>query len=148
VSDDLVQGVDQKICERQRFTSSEISREFPRISRTFFYEIITVKLGYHKLCARWLLKMLTGAHKTQRMASAFTFLERYHKDSNEFLNHIIQVTGDETWVLFVNVEIKKQSKQVEIVQTNIFQKADDNCFLGQERSADDGIHATRDHNNV
>jgi hypothetical protein len=26
------------------------------------------------------------------------------------------------------------------------QKADGNCFLGQERSADGGIHATRDHN--
>jgi hypothetical protein len=26
----------------------------------------------------------------------FDFLERYHKDGNEFLNHIVQVTGDET----------------------------------------------------
>jgi hypothetical protein len=35
------------------------------------------------------------------------------------------------------------------VETNIVcQKADDNCFLGQEMSADGGIHATRDHNNV
>jgi transposase len=29
VSDDLVQSVDQKICERQRFASSEVSCEFP-----------------------------------------------------------------------------------------------------------------------
>jgi hypothetical protein len=28
------------------------------------------------------------------------------------------------------------------------QKADGNCFLGQVRSADGGIHATRDHNNT
>jgi hypothetical protein len=28
------------------------------------------------------------------------------------------------------------------------QKADGNCFLGQERSAGGGIHVTRDHNNV
>jgi hypothetical protein len=28
------------------------------------------------------------------------------------------------------------------------QKADGNCFLGQERSADDRIYATRDHSNV
>jgi hypothetical protein len=27
-------------------------------------------------------------------------------------------------------------------------KADGNCFLGEERSADGGIHATNDHNNV
>jgi hypothetical protein len=43
------------------------------------------------------------------MASALTFLERYHKDGDEFLNHI--VTGDETWVSFVHVETKEQSKQ-------------------------------------
>jgi hypothetical protein len=36
--------------------------------------------------------MFTGAHKMQRIASALTFLEQYHKDGNEFLNHI--VTGD------------------------------------------------------
>jgi hypothetical protein len=48
--------------------------------------------------------MLTGAHKTQKMALAFVdFLERYHKDDNEFLNDIVRVTGDETWVSFVNV---------------------------------------------
>jgi hypothetical protein len=40
VSDDLVQGVDRKICERRRFTISEISYEFPQISRTDLYEII------------------------------------------------------------------------------------------------------------
>jgi hypothetical protein len=51
------------------------------------------------------------AHKTQRMTSALTFFERYHKDGDEFLSHIIQVTGDGTWVSFVNVENKEQSKQ-------------------------------------
>jgi hypothetical protein len=39
------------------------------------------------------------------------FLERYHKDGDEFLSHIIRVTGDEIWVSFVNVEIKEQPKQ-------------------------------------
>jgi hypothetical protein len=57
------------------------------------------------------MKMLTGEHKTQRMASVLTFLERYHKDCDEFLNHIVRVTGDETWVSFVNGETEKQSKQ-------------------------------------
>jgi hypothetical protein len=39
------------------------------------------------------------------------FLERYHKDGDEFLNHIVRVTGDETRVSFVNAESKEQSKQ-------------------------------------
>jgi hypothetical protein len=56
--------------------------------------------------------MLTGAHKTERMASfGFDFLERCHRDGDEFLNHIVRVIGDETWVSFVNAETKKQSKQ-------------------------------------
>jgi hypothetical protein len=38
----------------------------------------------------------------------FYFLERYHKDGDEFLSHIL--TGDETWVSFVNVETKEHSK--------------------------------------
>jgi hypothetical protein len=46
----------------------------------------------------------------QRMASTLTFLQQYHKDCNEFLNHI-QVTGDEACLTFVNVETKEQSKQ-------------------------------------
>jgi hypothetical protein len=101
--------------------------------------------------------MLTGAHKTQRMASALSFLERYHKDSDEFLNHIVGVTGDESSVSFVNVETKEQSKRwmhthspnkpKKFKQTSACQKADGNCFLRHERSADGGIHATRDHSN-
>jgi hypothetical protein len=55
--------------------------------------------------------MLTGAHKTQRMASAMTFLEQYHKDCNVFLDHIVRVTGDVICVSFFNVETKEQSKQ-------------------------------------
>jgi hypothetical protein len=45
------------------------------------------------------------------MASDLTFIELYHKYGDEFLNHIIRVTGDETLVSFVNVETKEQSKQ-------------------------------------
>jgi hypothetical protein len=45
------------------------------------------------------------------MASSLTFLEQYHKNGDEFLNHIVRVTGDETWVSFVNVETKEHSKQ-------------------------------------
>jgi hypothetical protein len=40
--------------------------------------------------------MLTGVQKTERMASAFTFLERYQKDGDEFLNYIVTVTSNET----------------------------------------------------
>jgi hypothetical protein len=53
--------------------------------------------------------MRMGAHEMQRMASPFIFLQRYHKDGDEFFNHT--VTGDETWDSFVNVETKEWPKQ-------------------------------------
>jgi hypothetical protein len=56
------------------------------------------------------------------------------------------------------VETKEQSKQwmhahlpnklKKFKQMSACQKAGGSCFLGQERSADDEIHATSDHNNV
>jgi hypothetical protein len=45
------------------------------------------------------------------VASSLTFLERYHKDGDEILNHIVRVTDDVTWVSFVNAETKEQPKQ-------------------------------------
>jgi hypothetical protein len=70
VSDNLVQSIHQKICERRCFTISELLCEFPQISCTVLYEITTVRLSYHKFCARWVPKMLMGMHEMQRMALA------------------------------------------------------------------------------
>jgi hypothetical protein len=80
----------KKTGERRCFTVGELSCEFPQISCNVVYEINTVRLGYHKFCTRWFPKMLTGVHKTPGMASALTFLERYHKDGDEFHNHIYE----------------------------------------------------------
>jgi hypothetical protein len=79
--------------------------EFPALFSTSF---ITVR---RKFCARGVPKMLTGAHKLQRMASALTFFEWCHKDGNEIFSHIMIITGNKTWASFVNVETKEQSKQ-------------------------------------
>jgi hypothetical protein len=40
VSDDLVQSMDQQICDRQCFPISEFPCEFPQISRTVLYKNI------------------------------------------------------------------------------------------------------------
>jgi hypothetical protein len=52
VNNNLVQSVNQKICERRHFTISELSCQCPQISHTLLYEIIIVILGYHKFHAR------------------------------------------------------------------------------------------------
>jgi hypothetical protein len=51
-----------------------------------------------------------GCTRDAENVLGFEFLDRYHKDGDEFLSHIIKVTGDETWVSFVNVEIKQSKK--------------------------------------
>jgi hypothetical protein len=89
----------------------KLSYEFSQVSHTLLCEIMT-RLGYHyKFCGRWVPKMLMGVHKTQRIDLALTFLERYHKDGNEFLRHTVWGTGYETLVSLVNVETKEQLKQ-------------------------------------
>jgi hypothetical protein len=40
------------------------------------YGIVTVRLGYHRFCAKYVRKMLMGLHKTQRMASDFVDIFR------------------------------------------------------------------------
>ncbi|KAF8766643.1 Bromodomain-containing protein 8 [Argiope bruennichi] len=80
----------------------------PKISKTLLYEIVAARLGYRKFCARWVPKILTDHHKSQRMASALDFLSRYEDEGEPLLNRI--VTGDETWIKYVNPETKEQSK--------------------------------------
>jgi hypothetical protein len=72
VSDDLVQSVDQKLYERWRLQFQKFGVNFYKFHAVFHCEMITVMLGCHKFCARWVPKMLMGV---QRMASALTFLD-------------------------------------------------------------------------
>ncbi|XP_067127515.1 histone-lysine N-methyltransferase SETMAR-like [Centruroides vittatus] len=109
IIDDLIEEVDCRVKENRRFTISSLSKEFPAVSRSVLYEIVTGRLNYRKLCSRWVPKMLTEEHKTKRLASALTFLERYSDEGDDFLSRI--VTGDETWVAYVTPESKQQSME-------------------------------------
>jgi hypothetical protein len=52
-----------------------------------------------------------GCAQNAEKVFGFDILERYHNDGDEFINHIVRVTGEETWISFVNVGTKEQSKQ-------------------------------------
>ncbi|GBN62345.1 hypothetical protein AVEN_208787-1 [Araneus ventricosus] len=65
VSDGLVAKVNEKIRENRLFTIRMLFDEFPQISKTVLYEIVTNRLNYRKLCSRWVPEMLTGVHKTK-----------------------------------------------------------------------------------
>ncbi|KAJ4432797.1 hypothetical protein ANN_21436 [Periplaneta americana] len=105
INDDPVELVRQFIMENRRFTITELSSHFPKISRSLLHEIVTKHLLFKKVCARRVPKNLTPEHKMQRLGAALTFLQRYHDDGDEFLDRII--TGDETWISHFTPETKR-----------------------------------------
>jgi len=63
VNDDLVRKVNERVRNDRRFTISDLSLHFPQTSRTLLYDIVSSHLGYRKVFARWVPKMLTEEHK-------------------------------------------------------------------------------------
>ncbi|GFY25211.1 histone-lysine N-methyltransferase SETMAR [Trichonephila clavipes] len=108
ITDDLVNAVDEKIREDRRFTISTLALEFPNVGRTTLHKVVSEKLKFIKLCARWVPRLLTEEHKLERMACALVFLDRY-KEGDQFLERI--VIGDETWVSHITPESKRQSME-------------------------------------
>ena len=82
LNDDLVRKVNERVRDNRRFTISDLSLYFTEISRTLLNDTVSSHLGYRKVCARWVPKMLTEEHKKQRVACALTFLMRYHKEGD------------------------------------------------------------------
>jgi hypothetical protein len=102
-----------------------------------------------------------NAHSSTQNAESgfsFSFFIAVPKDGNEFLIRSIQVTGDETWVSFVNVETKEQTKQwtrthspnemKKFVAFLPVRKLMANVFWDRKGVLIVGIHATRHQNNV
>jgi hypothetical protein len=55
MTDELEQHVEKLVHKWCQFTTSDLSLEFPEVSRMVLYEIVTKKLGYHKFRAKWVL---------------------------------------------------------------------------------------------
>jgi hypothetical protein len=83
VGDDLVET------ERWHFTISELSHEFSLISRTVLYETITVGARLSQVFHKMGSENAHGCTHSTDNDFGFDFLERYHKDDDEFLNHIV-----------------------------------------------------------
>jgi hypothetical protein len=65
------------------------------------------ELGYRKLCACWVPKILTNEHKTKWMGSTLKFLTCHAQEGDGFLDS--NEAGDETWVFHRTPESKQQS---------------------------------------
>ena len=66
-------------------------------------------LGFRKVCARWVLRMLSDEMKAEKVRISRELLERFEKEGENFLKKII--TGDETWVHHYDPENKRQSME-------------------------------------
>ncbi|GFW12635.1 histone-lysine N-methyltransferase SETMAR [Trichonephila clavipes] len=100
-----MQAVETKIRENMRFTVTTLSLEFPDVSRSVLYKIVTENLNFKKLCSRWVPRLLTAEHKEKRFAISLDFLIRCEEEGDDMLSRI--VTGDETWVSHITPESKQ-----------------------------------------
>jgi hypothetical protein len=75
ISDNLLQETEGEIRANRRVTIRELHHINPEVSKTTILEAVSEKLGYRKLCASWVPKMLTDDHKTKRMGSALGYIE-------------------------------------------------------------------------
>ena len=78
VNEDLVRAVEEKMWENRRFAITSLSLHFPQIPWSLLHEIVSDKLKFRKLCARWVPKMLTEEHRLKRQASALDFSDTIH----------------------------------------------------------------------
>ena len=100
--------VDQWIRENGRVKQIDISIEIG-ISQERVHHIITNLLGYRKVSARWVPRMLTPQIKLQRVQICRELLAKFDEDGEDFLRQI--VTGGESWVHHYDPESKQQSKE-------------------------------------
>ncbi|GFY30222.1 histone-lysine N-methyltransferase SETMAR [Trichonephila clavipes] len=121
ITDDLIQAVETKIRENRRFTIATLSLEFPEVSRSVVYEIVTKDLNFKKLCYRWVARILTAEHEEKRFAISLDVLIRYEEEWDDMLSR--NITGNETWVSHIIPESKQQSMELRHTSSPVKVKA-------------------------
>lgn len=102
---DLIKNLLQ---EDRRKTVSELSSE-SGLSTFTVHKILRDNLGYSKLSARWIPRILSDEHKVQRLIFARDFVRQEFRLGKAFTERI--VTMDETWVRYYVPEMKSQSSE-------------------------------------
>ena len=99
--------VEQLIMNERRITVSEIAYQCD-ISIGSAHEIIK-SLGFHKLSARWVPRLLTSEMKQKRLNASHENLKMMNDRNSNFFERLITV--DEAWFHQFEIETKGQSKQ-------------------------------------
>ncbi|GFR86761.1 histone-lysine n-methyltransferase setmar-like protein [Elysia marginata] len=94
------------ILGNRRIKQKDIAKEL-EISRERVQHTITDILGYRKVSARWVPRMMTDEIKMQGNTICAELLKHYEEEGEEFIQLI--VTGDESWEHHYDHENKRQS---------------------------------------
>ncbi|GBL96299.1 hypothetical protein AVEN_238670-1 [Araneus ventricosus] len=89
ISEALLRITEEAIQANRRLTLRELDKITPEVSMTTLRECATVSLGYHKLCACWVPKMLTEEHKKDG-SSHSTSSHAMQKQVMSFLIKLLQ----------------------------------------------------------
>ena len=106
-NDENEERLDQLIRQNRRITIAEMRAELDVGVRAL--EAMLSSLGYSKVCARWVPRMLTQENKENRLSVSRDLLNQYEDERDSFLDRI--VTGDETWCHHYEPESKRQSME-------------------------------------
>ncbi|GFO28214.1 histone-lysine N-methyltransferase SETMAR [Plakobranchus ocellatus] len=98
--------VDCMIRANRRIKQKEIANAVG-ILKERMHHIVRTVLGYRKVSARWVPRLLTVEMKAQRKDMCIQLLERYNAEGEVFLQRIL--TGDESWVHHYDPECNAQS---------------------------------------
>ncbi|GFT77638.1 histone-lysine N-methyltransferase SETMAR [Trichonephila clavipes] len=108
ITGDLMQTVETKVRENRRFTITTLSLEFPDVSRSVVYKIVTEYLNFKKLCSRWVPQLLIAEYKEKRFAISLKCLICYEEEGDGILSGI--VTGNEKWVYSISLRNESNSR--------------------------------------
>ena len=97
-----IDQADALVKENRRITINELAESLGVSARSAAKFMDT--LGYSKVCARWVPRQLTEAHKQSRLEACSELLEYCHSDKT-FLQRI--VIRDEIWVHHFELESKR-----------------------------------------
>ena len=105
--DQNIVAVRNVIEKDRRFSIDEILHHLPPGIESVF-KILTEELNFTKVCARWVPRLLTTAHREKRLDAAKFLFQLRKEEGDELFSRI--VTTDETWVHHCTPETKEQSK--------------------------------------
>ncbi len=105
---DLIEAVEAMVDKDRRVTVRELALDLDASTGTI-EKVLHQDLGLSKRCARWVPRLLTNDHKTERIRCAELFLAALRRESYAYLDQV--VTTDETWISFTTPETKEQSRQ-------------------------------------